>query len=144
MQSRMLAYRDAEDVFGPAAYVRDRLPVSRAQNIVMHKYETMQLLKKVLKFILYAGAGVSCLAGLWVVYVAIANFKEMQYPEWMFVLALELIFVCMAFTPAFMFLKKLKTKTWHWVVISVVEAIVIGIASYAILAWMAISMSNPG
>ncbi|HXC37006.1 MAG TPA: hypothetical protein VNV43_14100 [Candidatus Acidoferrales bacterium] len=91
----------------------------------------MNVLKKVLKFILYAGAVACCLAGLWVIYVAIANFREMQFPAWLVVLAMEAIFVCLSFTPAFMLLKGWKTKTWHWVVIGIAETIVVALVLIA-------------
>lgn len=92
----------------------------------------MNVLKKVLKFILYAGAVACCLAGLWVIYVAIANFREMQFPAWLVVLAMEAIFVCLSFTPAFMLLKGWKTKTWHWVLIGILEAIVVALVLIAL------------
>lgn len=85
------------------------------------------MLKKILKFILHFGTVVCCLAGLWVIYVAIANFREMQFPAWLVVLLLEVIFVCLAFTPAFMFLRGLNTKTWHWVLIGIAEVIVVAL-----------------
>lgn len=90
------------------------------------------MLKKILKFILYAGAVACCLAGLWVIYVAIANFREMQFPAWLVVLALEVVFVCLALTPAFMLIKGLKTKTWHWVVIGTGEVIVFALVLAAL------------
>ena len=92
----------------------------------------MNVLNKVLKFILYGGAVACCLAGLWVIYVAIANFREMQFPAWLVVLAMEAIFVCLSFTPAFMLLKGWKTKTWHWVLIGIVEAIVVALVLIAL------------
>jgi hypothetical protein len=67
-----------------------------------------------------------------VIYVAIVNFREMEYPAWIFVLAVEAIYICLAFTPAFMLLIGLKTKTWHWVFITIVEAIVFAVALNAI------------
>lgn len=100
-------------------------------------------MKTVLKFILYAGAIASGLAGLWVIYVAIANFREMQYPEWLYVLALEMIYVCLSFTPALMVLKGLKTEKWHWVVIGIVEVIVLALAVYALLVLVSLTLS-PG
>jgi hypothetical protein len=76
-----------------------------------------------------------------VIYVAIANFKEMQYPEWIFVLALESSFVCLAFAPAFMLLKGFKTRPWHWVVIGAVEAIIIAVALYALFVLIALAIT---
>lgn len=104
----------------------------------------MNTLKIFLKFILQAGAVLCCLAGLWVVYVAVVNFREMQYPEWIFVLGLEGISACLAFTPAVMLFKGLKTKTWHWIFIGLTEAIVIGFVAYTLLFWVAVTMTNPG
>lgn len=92
----------------------------------------MNALKTVLRFILYVGAIVCCLPGLWVIYVATANFREMQFPAWVVVLLLEVIFVCVAATPVFMLLKGLKTKTWHWVLIGIVEAIVLALSLFGI------------
>ena len=91
-----------------------------------------------LKFILYAGAVVCCLAGLWVIYVAITNFKALPYPSWCIVLVIEAVFVCVAFTPAYMLFKGYKTKTWHWVVIGIIEAIVIAITVWALLMFIVI------
>lgn len=68
----------------------------------------------------------------------------MQYPEWIIVLTLEAIFLCLAFTPAFMLLKRLKTKTWHWVFIGTVEAIVIALTLYGLFVLIALTMTNPG
>jgi hypothetical protein len=105
----------------------------------------MNVLKNILKFILYAGAVVSCLAGLWVIYVAIANFREMQFPAWIIVLALEAIFVCLAFTPAFMLFKGFKTKTWHWAFIGIIEVIVVALVLFALLAVVStLTLSNAG
>jgi hypothetical protein len=67
-----------------------------------------------------------------VIYVAIANFREMQFPAWLVVLAMEAIFVCLSFTPAFMLFKGWKTKTWHWVVIGILEAIVVALVLIAL------------
>ncbi|HEV2329697.1 MAG TPA: hypothetical protein VGY56_13025 [Verrucomicrobiae bacterium] len=92
----------------------------------------MNVLKKILKFILYLGAFACCLAGLWVIYVAIANFREMQFPAWLVVLAMEVIYACLSLTPAFMLLKGWKTKTWHWVIIVLVEAIVAALVLFAL------------
>lgn len=96
----------------------------------------MNVLKKILKFLLYAGAVACCLAGLWVIYVAIANFRELEFPAWVVVLLLEAFFVCLSFTPAFMLFKGFKTKTWHWVVIGTVEVIVIGVMVCAVFAFL--------
>jgi cell division protein FtsW (lipid II flippase) len=95
-------------------------------------HETMNVLNKIFKCILYIGAVACCLAGLWVIYVAIANFREMQFPAWIVVLAMEAVFVCLSFTPAFMFFKGWKTKTWHSVVIGIVEAIVVALVLIAL------------
>jgi hypothetical protein len=97
----------------------------------------MNAFKSFLKFILYAGAVVCCLAGLWVIYVAIVNFHEMPNAQWIVVLFIEAIFVCLSFTPAFMLFKGFKTKTWHWVVVGIIEATVIVIA-FALLAFIGI------
>jgi len=97
--------------------------------------DTINALKTILKFILYAGAVACCLPGLWVIYVAIANFREMQFPAWIVVLILEAIFVCLAFTPAFMLLKGLKTKTWHWVIIGIAEVIVVAATLFALFVF---------
>jgi hypothetical protein len=104
----------------------------------------MNALKSILKFILYAGAVLCCLAGLWVIYVAVVNFREMQYPEWLFVLGLEAIFACLAFAPAVMLVKGLKTKMWHWIFIGIVEALVMGFVAYALFFLVAVTMTNPG
>lgn len=104
----------------------------------------MNALKVILKFILYAGAVLCCLAGLWMIYVAVVNFREMQYPQWLFVLTLEAVFAGVAFTPAAMLLKGLKTKTWHWVVIGIVEALVMGFVACALFSLVAVTMANPG
>jgi hypothetical protein len=97
----------------------------------------MTTAKNILKFVLYAGAVACCLAGLWVIYVAIVNFRELPYPSWCVVLMLEVLFALWAFTPAFMLIKGLKTKTWQWVFIGIVEVIVLGIALFALLARIA-------
>lgn len=97
----------------------------------------MNTFKSFLKFILYAGAVVSCLAGLWIIYVAIVNFRELPYPQWIVVLVIEALFVGWSFTPAFILFKGYKTKTWHWVFIGIVEAIVIAIALFSVLAFIA-------
>jgi hypothetical protein len=104
----------------------------------------MNALKSILKFILYAGAVLCCLAGLWVIYVTVVNFREMQYPEWIFVLALEAVFACLAFAPAGMLLKGLRTKTWHWVIIGIMEALVMGLVAYALFFLVAVTMTNLG
>jgi cell division protein FtsW (lipid II flippase) len=101
-------------------------------------------LKTIFKFILYVGAATCVLVGLWVIYVAIANFREMQYPQWLYVLIWETIYVCLAFAPAFMFFRKLKTKTWHWILIGVVEVIVVGSALYALFAFIGRAVTNSG
>lgn len=101
----------------------------------------MNAFKSIIKFILYAGAVVCCLAGLWVIYVAIVNFRELPYPQWIVVLLIETIFVCFAFIPAFMLIKGHKTKTWNWRFIGVMEAIVIGIIVCIILFLMTTIMS---
>lgn len=98
----------------------------------------MNAFKSFVKFILYAGAAVSCLAGLWIVYVAIVNFRELPYPQWVVVLVIEAIFVGCSFVPAFMLLKGYKTKTWHWVLIGIVEAIVIAITLFSVLAYIVV------
>jgi len=104
----------------------------------------MSALKIILKFVLYAGAVACCLAGLWVIYVAVANFREMQFPEWLIVLILETIYVCLSFTPAFMVLKGLKTKRWHWVLISTAEAIVLALVLCAIFVMITLETSSRG
>jgi hypothetical protein len=96
-------------------------------------------LKTILKFILHAGAIVCCLAGLWIIYVAIANFREMVFPAWLVVLIMEAVFVCLAFTPAFMLLRGLKIKTWHWVLIGIVEAIVVALTLYALFVFTTVA-----
>jgi cell division protein FtsW (lipid II flippase) len=101
-------------------------------------------LKTIFKFILYAGAAACSLVGLWVIYVAIANFREMQYPQWLYVLIWEAIYVFLAFTPAFMFFRKLKTKTWHWVSVGVVEVIVVVVALYALFAFIGMKFMVAG
>lgn len=101
-------------------------------------------MKTFFKFILYAGAVACGLVGLWVIYVAIANFREMQYPQWLYVLIWEAIYVCLAFTPAFMLLKGFKTKTWQWMLIGVVEVIVVGLAGYALFAFIGMKFMAPG
>ncbi|MGH8022991.1 MAG: hypothetical protein ACRED1_05390 [Limisphaerales bacterium] len=98
---------------------------------------------KILQWILYAGAAACCLAGFWVIYVAIANFREMQYPQWVYVLVLEAIFVCLSFTPGLMLLMGLKTRTWHRVLMVVVEAIVLALALLAALVLIALTMPPP-
>lgn len=98
---------------------------------------------KILQWILYAGAVACCLAGFWVIYVAVANFREMQYPQWVYVLVLEAIFVCVAFTPGLMLLMGLKTRTWHRVLISVLEAVVLVLVLLAVLALIALTMPPP-
>jgi hypothetical protein len=97
----------------------------------------MNTLKKILKFILYAGAVGCCLAGLWIIYVTIVNFHEMPNSGWAEVLAMQAIFICLSFTPAVMFILGLKTKTLQWVVIAIVEAIVMALAAIAFLAKLA-------
>lgn len=99
----------------------------------------MNALKTILRFTLCAGAAACGLAGLWVIYVAIANFREMQFPQWLYVLVLEGIFVCLSIIPGWMLLKGWKTKPWHWVVIGVVEAIVIAEALCAFFVWIALA-----
>jgi hypothetical protein len=68
----------------------------------------------------------------------------MQYPEWIYVLTLEAIFVCLSFTPAFMLLKGLQTKRWHWVLIGIAEAIVIALALYAFFVLIALKFGYRG
>ncbi|HXC37007.1 MAG TPA: hypothetical protein VNV43_14105 [Candidatus Acidoferrales bacterium] len=105
----------------------------------------MNVLKNILKFILYAGAVVSCLAGLGVICAAVASFREPYYPDdWPYELAFAAIYVCLAFTPAFMLLMGLTTKTWHWVFIGIAEAIVVGLALFALIAFIGMALSNPG
>ena len=99
----------------------------------------MNAFKSFLKFILYAGAVVCCLTGLWVIYVAIVNFRDLPSPQWIIVLFIEAFFVCLSFTPAFMLFKGFKAKTWHWVVVGTVEAVVMAIALFALLAFIAIT-----
>lgn len=99
----------------------------------------MNAFNSFLKFTLYAGAVVCCLTGLWVIYVAIVNFRELPSPQWIVVLFIEAIFVCFAFTPAFMLFKGFKTKTWHWVVVGIIEATVIAVALFALLAFIGIT-----
>ena len=99
-------------------------------------HKTINALKPILKFILYTGAVVCCLAGLWVIYVAIANFRETKYPVWLNVLVIEALFVCLAFTPAFMLLTDYKTKTWHRIFIGIVEAIVIALVLLALFIYI--------
>lgn len=103
----------------------------------------MNALKKIGEFIVSAGAVACALAGLWVICVAVINFREMPYPQWIAVLVIEAIFVCFAFTPAFMLLRGFKTKTWHWVVIGMAEVVVVAVALYAVLALIAISTTRP-
>jgi hypothetical protein len=45
--------------------------------------------------------------------------------DWLDDLALGAIFICLALTPAFMFLMGLKKKTWHWAFIVIAEVTVI-------------------
>jgi phosphate/sulfate permease len=82
-------------------------------------------LKSFSKYILYAGAVACCLAGLGPIYLVINTHWGPDYPPDPFTFVLIGIYVCLAITPAFMFLKGLKTKTWHWVSIAIVEAIVL-------------------
>ncbi|HTV43188.1 MAG TPA: hypothetical protein VMF08_21665 [Candidatus Sulfotelmatobacter sp.] len=101
-------------------------------------------MKTIFKYILYAGAILCCLAGLWVIYVAITNFRELEFPAWLVVLIMEAVFVCLAFTPAFMLLRGLKTKTSHWVIIGVTEAVVIALILLALgLFYFPITASAP-
>ncbi|HEV2455875.1 MAG TPA: hypothetical protein VGY98_16540 [Verrucomicrobiae bacterium] len=98
----------------------------------------MNALKKVIKYLLYGGAVACCFAGIWVIYVAIANFREMPFPQWFVVLIVEVIFTCLAFTPALMLLKRFKTKMWHWLVIGIVEVLVIAVTAFALFAFLAL------
>ena len=81
---------------------------------------------------------------MWVIYVAIANFRETKYPVWLNVLVMEALFICLAFTPAFMLLMGFKTKTWQRVFIGIVEAIVVALALIAILVVIRLAFSPPG
>ena len=103
----------------------------------------MNALKSIVKFVLYMGAVACCLAGLWVIYVAFVNFRELPYPQWVVVLFIEALFVCFAFTPAFMLIQGMKTKMPNWVFIGIVEAFVIGIMLCVILFFMAMEHRHP-
>ena len=92
---------------------------------------TIHVLKTILKFILYAGAVTCCLAGLEAIYAAITRFREPNDPPHGY--ALVAIYVCLAFTPGFIFLKGSKTKTWQWLFTAIVEAIVLAPALYVLL-----------
>ena len=103
------------------------------------------MLKKIFRFILHGGAVACALAGLGVIYAGIANFREPYHdPDWPYQLALATIYVCLAFTPAFMFLKGLKTKTWHWVLTTIAEVIVLPLALYILLALTLLILSGGG
>lgn len=104
----------------------------------------MNAFKSFLKFILYAGAVVCCLAGLWVVYVAIVNFRELPSPQWIVVLLIETIFVCLSFAPAFMLFKGMKTKKPNWVFIGIVEAIALAVVLFATFAFVAFFTMSSG
>lgn len=104
------------------------------------------MLKTILKFLLYAGAVASCLAGLGAIYVAIDNFRQFPDwdPDWPYEVALTALYASLAFTPAFMFLTGLKTKTWQWVLIGIAEVIVVGLAAFVLFAIIGMALSNPG
>jgi hypothetical protein len=87
-------------------------------------HETINPVKRILRILLYAGAGFCCLAGLRVIYVLITDFTTTDQ-----ILPIELtlavVFVCLAFAPAFMLLMGLKTRTWHRALILIAETIVV-------------------
>jgi hypothetical protein len=97
--------------------------------------ETFNAVKTILKSILYLGAVLCCLAGLWVIYVTITNFREMEFPAWLVVLVLDAVWICLTFAPAFMLLRGLNTKTWHWVLIGIAEAVVIALTLFALFVF---------
>ena len=85
---------------------------------------TGSVLKSILRFILYTGAIVCCLAGWCAAYILVTGFIASDLDR-SYGLVLLLTYICMAFTPAVMFLTGLRTKTWQWVSIATVEAIVL-------------------
>ena len=105
--------------------------------------ETFNAVKTILKSILYLGAIICCLAGLWVIYVTITNFREMEFPAWVVVLVIDAVWVCLTFAPAFMLLRGLNTKTWHWALIGIMEVIVVALGICALFV-MVTSLRNPG
>lgn len=96
------------------------------------------MLKKIFRFILYAGAVVCALAGWCATYILVTESKENHSGGWLYELLVLLIYVCLSFTPGVMFLTGLRTKMWHWVFTTVVEAIVLAPALCELIALIAL------
>lgn len=97
---------------------------------------SITMLKTIFKFILYSGAVACCLAALGAIFLVINTPWGPDYPPDPFTLVLIAIYAALAITPVFMFLKGIKTKTWHWVSIAIVEVIVLAPALDIVFAWM--------